>query len=228
MGRYIFFDTETSGTGNNARVIQFSAIVTDENMVVTDAIDEYCMIDGDIPPDVVQIHGIDKNKLAELSGGQTILDIVEKHKDILRAKKNIWIGYNTPFDIKKIQDSIDSEKIKVLNEEVNIPEYLLNPNEPIIDFGSTVLEGLPIHNDDRNVNYDLMRYYYKKLNLSVWAKLGVIVDTVIGEQGKAYAMNIFESSILSKLTNRREPQFHDALFDAFICWFLFTVEKESN
>ncbi|MDU8988466.1 MAG: 3'-5' exonuclease [Clostridium perfringens] len=228
MSRYIFFDTETSGTGNNARVIQFSAIITDENLVVTDAFDEYCMIDGDIPPEVLQIHGIDKNKLAKLSGGQTILDVVEKHKDILRGKGNVWVGYNTPFDIRKIQDSIDSEKIKVLNEEVNIPEYLLNPNEPIIDFGSTVMDEFPNASDTRNVNYDLMRYYYKKLDLKVWAKLGVIVDDVLGEEGKAYAMNIFENSILSKFTNRRKPQFHDALFDAFICWFLFTVEKEDN
>lgn len=100
---YVFLDTETSGLNSSRdRVIQLSYIITNDKYEIIEGKNFYLNIDEYIPQEATMVHGIDNEKLKELSGGKTFKDYA---KEILWDFQNSKvICHNVEFDIAFLEN----------------------------------------------------------------------------------------------------------------------------
>lgn len=96
--RYVFLDTETTGLEYKDQIIQLSYIIADEKFDIVEVKNYYFDVDVEISSGATQIHGIDKEKLIELSGGKKFKDYA---KDILWDFQSARvICHNVDFDTR--------------------------------------------------------------------------------------------------------------------------------
>jgi len=62
MAKYILFDTETTGTGDNDRIIQVGAMILD-NKGNVEKFDELCSTEVPIAVEAMEVHGITPDKI---------------------------------------------------------------------------------------------------------------------------------------------------------------------
>ena len=95
---FIFFDTETTGLEYKDQIIQLSYIITDDKFDILEAKNYFFDVDVEIAVEATQVHGIDKEKLLKLSGGNKFKDYA---KDILWDFQNAKvISHNIDFDTR--------------------------------------------------------------------------------------------------------------------------------
>ena len=92
----IFLDTETTGLGGRAEIIEICLV----DALGIKLIDTLVRPRSPIPPDAVQLHGIDNNQVA---GAKTWLQVWPEIEILLKRR---YVGiYNAEFDLKMIQQS---------------------------------------------------------------------------------------------------------------------------
>jgi len=67
--KYVFYDVETTGLSAKDEVIEFAAVVTDENYSLLDVVDFFCYTTQPISKGALAVHGIDKHTLNVRSKG---------------------------------------------------------------------------------------------------------------------------------------------------------------
>ena len=98
---FIFLDTETTGLEGTDKIIQLSYIITDRKCNILDAKNYFFDVDVEISKGATEVHGIDKEKLIELSGGKKFKDYA---KDILWDFQNAKvICHNVKFDTNMLK-----------------------------------------------------------------------------------------------------------------------------
>ena len=95
----VIFDTETTSlfmrtpTKAGAEVIQFAAIMVDENFNITRVINRYCSSTQLVDSEALKVHKLSDKKISILSDDKFFEQIVREES--LRNLDNVtWIGYN--------------------------------------------------------------------------------------------------------------------------------------
>ncbi len=94
----VVFDTETTGLGRNAEIIEIAAMDMDGNVLV----DSYVKPRGIIPNEATAVHGI---VLGDLSDAPTF-DILWKGALEELFRRRVVSAYNVDFDMKMIRQSL--------------------------------------------------------------------------------------------------------------------------
>jgi DNA polymerase III epsilon subunit-like protein len=112
MAKYILFDTETTGTEDNDRIIQVGAMILDSKGNVH-KYDELCSSDVEISLGSMEIHGItpemivDKPKFQDTKFNQILQQ--------LNNNDNYLIAHNLPFDLKMIKKEGFINQMKLID-----------------------------------------------------------------------------------------------------------------
>ena len=119
--KYAVFDVETTGLGSSDEVIQFAAVITNEDFKAVETVNFYCYTQHPISDGAYKTHGIDKGSLYKLSGGKAFEDRIKDYPQLFKEKDLIWVEYSTNrFDQRLINQT------------------LKNNGHPPIEFGSSI------------------------------------------------------------------------------------------
>ncbi len=100
MPYYVLFDTETTGNQEEDRVIQFGAMIVDQQGKV-EAHDELCSTDVEIKLEAMEVHNITPNLLeGKPKATQTTF---YKRLEELNSNENYLIAHNINFDMGMIE-----------------------------------------------------------------------------------------------------------------------------
>jgi DNA polymerase-3 subunit epsilon/exodeoxyribonuclease X len=100
MAKYILFDTETTGIGENDRIIQVGAMILDSKGNV-EKFDELCHTEQTIPVEAMEVHGITPDKI--IGKAPFTQSMFYKRLQELNTDDNFLIAHNMPFDLKMIE-----------------------------------------------------------------------------------------------------------------------------
>lgn len=99
--RYVVFDTETTGLKpDECQIIEFAALVLDENAEVIAEIDQFIKAD-EIPERITELTGITKE---DTDGGITegsLLNLIHG----INIKPALWIAHNAQFDLSFLRST---------------------------------------------------------------------------------------------------------------------------
>jgi len=103
MAKYILFDTETTGNGDNDRIIQIGAIILDNNGLEpsVEFYDELCKPTIPITIEAMEVHHITPN-IIEDKPPFTESDFYKKVNE-LNSKENYLIAHNIKFDLGMLE-----------------------------------------------------------------------------------------------------------------------------
>ena len=124
MAKYIILDTETTGTGDNDRVIQLGYIVLGVNPI--EVHNEFNTTDESISFGAMEVHGITPDLLegkpacVETSAYKRLLE--------LNTPENYLIIHNAPFDIKMLEKEGFSTQMKVI-DTLRVAKHILPDEE---------------------------------------------------------------------------------------------------
>lgn len=100
--RVVVFDTETTGLGKDAKIIQFSGIRydLDENLSMTKPVilDIYINPEEPLSEKIVEITGITNEVLSVAKTEAKQFDLI---KEFLESA-DLWVAYNSPFDLRML------------------------------------------------------------------------------------------------------------------------------
>ncbi len=100
MPHYILFDTETTGGSEEDRIIQFGAMIFDQQGTI-ETFDELCSSDVEIKLEAMEVHNITPN-LLEGKPQATQTDFYKRINE-LNTPENFLIAHNINFDLGMIK-----------------------------------------------------------------------------------------------------------------------------
>ncbi len=100
MAYYVLFDTETTGSQEEDKVIQFGAMILDQKGKV-EAFDELCSSDVQIKIEAMEVHNITPDLL--LGKPKAIETNFYKRLEELNTNQNYLIAHNISFDLGMIK-----------------------------------------------------------------------------------------------------------------------------
>lgn len=112
----IVFDTETTGLGKTAKIIEFAAVrfyITENGLVETGKMDLYINPEMKLPEKIIEITGITD---ADLSRCRTEWEEAPYVFDFL-ASANYWAAYNCKFDLRMLKQMSDRTGIRYTERE---------------------------------------------------------------------------------------------------------------
>ncbi len=123
MTKYILLDTETTGAGENDRIIQLGYMVLEGNTL--EVYNEFCSTDVPISYGAMEVHNITpemiegKPKCSELPAYNKLLE--------LNTQENYLIIHNAPFDIGMLEKEGFSNQMQLI-DTLRVAKHIL-PNE---------------------------------------------------------------------------------------------------
>jgi DNA polymerase III epsilon subunit-like protein len=121
MAKYILFDTETTGTQEEDRIIQVGAMIVDSKGEV-EVFDELCSTVLPIKIEAMAVHGITPN-LIEGKGLFTETSFY-KTLQLLNNQENFLIAHNMPFDMGMIEKEGFVSQIRII-DTLRVAKHLL-------------------------------------------------------------------------------------------------------
>lgn len=99
--RFVVFDTETTGLQpDDCQIIEFAALVLDENAKVIKEIDEFVKANY-IPPKITELTGI---TVRDTMGGISESDLLDVISEI-NIEPTLWIAHNAQFDLSFVRST---------------------------------------------------------------------------------------------------------------------------
>lgn len=99
--RFVVFDTETTGLQpDDCQIIEFAALVLDENAKVIKEIDEFIKADY-IPSKITELTGITVEDTAGGISEQNLLSIIRE----INLEPALWIAHNAQFDLSFVRST---------------------------------------------------------------------------------------------------------------------------
>ena len=122
--KYIILDTETTGTGENDRVIQLGYIVLGAKEIEVQ--NEFCSCDIPISFGAMEVHGITQEMI---EGKPTCQDTTAyKRLQELNLDDNFMIIHNAPFDLGMLQKEGFNNQMKVI-DTLRVAKHVLPDEE---------------------------------------------------------------------------------------------------
>ena len=101
--RYVVFDTETTGLQpDECQIIEFAALVLDENAKVIAEIDQFIKAES-IPPKITELTGITKANTDDGIDELHLISIINK----INKVPTLWIAHNAHFDLSFVRSTYD-------------------------------------------------------------------------------------------------------------------------
>lgn len=199
---FVIFDTETTGTYGKDEVIQFTAIVTDENAKAKSIYNFYCDTPKKSHPSALAVHGITPAILKHFSEGKTFEDYYYNTPELFGLEDVTWVGYNVNFDMRLINQTLRNNGLR----EHNFGSKVTSPD---------AVKGIHY--------YDLMTPLSKKFfNLSK-VQLGTAASlTGLGEK---QLLDAFTERVAPKL-KLHSMGAHNSAYDTFVTWMLFAKYRQ--
>lgn len=124
MAKYVILDTETTGTGDNDRVIQLGYLVLGAKEI--EVHNEFNSSDVPISFGAMEVHGI----TPELIHGKPTCTQTSAYKRLLELNTadNFLIIHNAPFDIKMLEKEGLQVKMKVI-DTLRVAKHILPDEE---------------------------------------------------------------------------------------------------
>lgn len=121
MAKYILFDTETTGTQEEDRIIQVGAMILDSKGQV-EVFDELCSTVLPIKIDAMAVHGI----TPDLIEGKGVFTETNFYKtlQLLNNQDNFLIAHNMPFDMGMIEKEGFISQIRII-DTLRVAKHLL-------------------------------------------------------------------------------------------------------
>lgn len=124
MAKYIILDTETTGTGDNDRVIQLGYIVLGGKKV--EVHNEFNSSDVPIGYGAMEVHGITQEAI---EGKPTCTETTAYKRLLeLNTHDNYLIIHNAPFDIKMLEKEGFSTEMKVI-DTLRVAKHIMPDEE---------------------------------------------------------------------------------------------------
>ncbi len=122
MPKYILFDTETTGTQEEDRIIQVGAMIVDTKGEV-EVFDELCSTVLPIKIDAMAVHGITPN----LIEGKGLFTETNFYKTLqsLNSQENFLIAHNMPFDMGMIEKEGFVSELRII-DTLRVAKHLLS------------------------------------------------------------------------------------------------------
>ncbi|MBL4730668.1 MAG: 3'-5' exonuclease [Sulfurimonas sp.] len=121
--KYILLDTETTGTGENDRIIQLGYIVLGAKEI--EVHNEFCSSETQMSVGAMEVHGITPDML---EGKPTCLEMdAYKRLQELNTSENYMILHNAPFDIGMLEKEGFSNQMQVI-DTLRVAKHIL-PDE---------------------------------------------------------------------------------------------------
>jgi DNA polymerase III alpha subunit (gram-positive type) len=121
MAKYILFDTETTGTLEEDRIIQVGAMIVDAKGEV-DVFDELCSTVLPIKIEAMAVHGITPNLI---EGKGTFIETnFYKTLQSLNNQDNFLIAHNMPFDMGMMEKEGFVSHIRII-DTLRVAKHLL-------------------------------------------------------------------------------------------------------
>ena len=124
MAKYILLDTETTGAGEQDRIIQLGYLVLDGG--TTEVHNEFCSSDVPISYGAMEVHGItpemieDKPKCVEMDAYKRLLE--------LNLPENYLIIHNAPFDVGMLEKEGFENHMQLI-DTLRVAKHLLPDEE---------------------------------------------------------------------------------------------------
>jgi len=122
MAKYILFDTETTGSQEEDRIIQVGAMIVDAKGGV-EVFDELCSTVLPIKIEAMAVHGITPN----LIEGKGVFTDTNFYKTLqtLNNQENFLIAHNMPFDMGMMEKEGFISQIKII-DTLRVAKHLLS------------------------------------------------------------------------------------------------------
>lgn len=115
--RVAVFDTETTGLGTNAKIIQFSGIRYDLdeylNMINPVMLDIYINPEEPLQQKIVEITGITDEVLSVAKTEDEQFDVIKRFLE----SADLWVAYNSPFDLRMLSQMEERLNRKISKRE---------------------------------------------------------------------------------------------------------------
>ena len=99
--RYVVFDTETTGLQpDDCQIIEFAALILDENANVIKEIDTFINVDY-IPQKITELTGITKSDTDSGISELALLDMISG----INTELTLWIAHNAQFDLSFLRST---------------------------------------------------------------------------------------------------------------------------
>ena len=124
MAKYIILDTETTGTGDNDRVIQLGYIILGAKEI--EVYNEFNSSDVPISFGAMEVHGITPDLIKD----KPICTETQAYKKLLEINTpdNYLIIHNAPFDIKMLEKEGFDTQMKVI-DTLRVAKHILPDEE---------------------------------------------------------------------------------------------------
>ena len=121
MAKYILFDTETTGSKEEDRIIQVGSMIVDTNGDVT-VFDELCKTEMAIKIEAMVIHGITPDLIED----KCVFTDTNFYKTLqtLNNQENYLIAHNMPFDLGMIRKEGFMSNLKII-DTLRVAKHLL-------------------------------------------------------------------------------------------------------
>ena len=125
MAKYILFDTETTGTQEEDRIIQVGAMIVDAKGEV-EVFDELCSTILPIKIEAMAVHGI----TPDLIEGKGIFTETNFYKTLqsLNNQENFLIAHNMPFDMGMMEKEGFVSQIRII-DTLRVAKHLLSEHK---------------------------------------------------------------------------------------------------
>lgn len=197
---YTVFDVETTGLGGKAEVVQFSALLLNDDLKIQKVYNTYCYTQVAFQEEAAAVTGLDHEKLMKLSKGKFFEDFYCS-SDLFKLKDNIWCGYNGVFDKRIINNTLTQNG--------------LQPH----DFGTEIAR----FNKTSGVYYfDVMKLNCLVKKISYNEKLSQCAKALPYSQQK---LDLMYAKLLKIVKSDTEITFHNALYDSMITWLYLDANR---
>jgi len=124
MAKYILLDTETTGTGEQDRIIQLGYIVLDNKGI--EVYNEFCSSEVSISYGAMEVHGI----TPEMIEGKPICTELPAYQKLLEynSDENYLIIHNAPFDIGMLEKEGFKNQMQVI-DTLRVAKHVLPDEE---------------------------------------------------------------------------------------------------
>jgi DNA polymerase III epsilon subunit-like protein len=192
----VFWDTETTGLGPRAEVIQIAGLVTNIDLVPKLVFNRYCWSNQEIEEGAERQHGITRELLLEYSGGRFFEEVLEEIKFFKDNPNMMFIAYKQHFDMGVVNGT------------------LMNNGYLPVEFGTeirTLKRNLP----EGRYNLDAMTLFANVLNGGKIRSLGEMASLKLNATPDQLTEEYNEFCKLLPFSVPKKG-LHDALYDSYL------------